>query len=482
MAATDTYHRFDASSHQQHAVPPLCLFSLSAGSSAAGQHSLIRKLELIARRGFHSVELFQDDLTAFVESDEFEMIYQDARADSPPLSLELPQQETDVIRTTTFNAFGPCIPSQLHREVAAAAYIGLLSKSLGIKVASLQPLRDFEGWAEAGPRSDAFSRITSRFEVMHALGTDLLFICSNCQPADRLVPAEQYRERAGADLAELADLAKACSPADCQARWSKLGLEDPIGMMARAFPRRHDMPLLSPPESRRGSSFATVPELDMSPATTSAPALANLPLSFQGHYTQPTAPIRPIRIGYEALSWGTHVDVWRSAWDIVQTANRPQIGLVLDSFNTIGREWADPCSPSGISQPEHEVDARLKASIEMMGELLAGKAEKIFFLQIADARRMVGGPLAPSPNETEPRPSRMIWSRSNRLFPLERELGAFLPVVDFVRKVEEIGYRGPWSVEVFCDSIHEKDDAVPVNHVDRGYRSLQRLITAVRSS
>ncbi|CAD6945348.1 unnamed protein product [Tilletia controversa] len=463
MAATDTYHRFDASSHQQHAVskirqparsifelppsspsvitlyprlsspglaqystdtltgtfptdqPPLCLFSLSAGSSAAGQHSLIRKLELIARRGFHSVELFQDDLTAFVESDEFEMIYQDARADSPPLSLELPQQETDVIRTTTFNAFGPCIPSQLHREVAAAAYIGLLSKSLGIKVASLQPLRDFEGWAEAGPRSDAFSRITSRFEVMHALGTDLLFICSNCQPADRLVPAEQYRERAGAELAELADLAKACSPADC-------------------------------------------------------------------HYTQPTAPIRPIRIGYEALSWGTHVDVWRSAWDIVETANRPQIGLVLDSFNTIGREWADPCSPSGISQPEHEADARLKASIEMMGELLAGKAEKIFFLQIADARRMVGGPLAPSPNETEPRPSRMIWSRSNRLFPLERELGAFLPVVDFVRKVEEIGYRGPWSVEVFCDSIHEKDDAVPVNHVDRGYRSLQRLITAVRSS
>ncbi|KAE8259859.1 hypothetical protein A4X13_0g718 [Tilletia indica] len=461
--------------------PPFCIFSLSAGSSTIGQHSLIRKLEVIAQRGFHSVELMQDDLTAFAESDEFESIYRQASlGTASPSPRGKDEKTTAKTERLTFNAFGPCTPSDLHREVAAAAYIGQLSQSLGIQIASLQPLRDFEGWADADSRLEAFRRTTSRFEVMHALGTNLLFICSNCQPVGNLVPVEEYRQRAGADLAELADLAQAWRPVDSSARWSKLGLEDPIELMARTFPHQRSMAPLSPPESRRGSAFATDQDYEMSATAatqSSASTLGDLPLPFHSHHGR----YQPIKIGYEALSWGTHVDLWRSAWDIVECADRPQIGIVLDSFNTIGREWADPCSPSGISQPEEEADARLHDSIEMMGHLLSAKADKIFFLQIADARR-VAVPLDPSPNETEPRPSRMIWSRSNRLFPLEAERGAFLPIVDFVRKVEEIGYRGPWSVEVFSDSIHEKGEGVPVTHVDRGYRSLQRLIAAVRSS
>ncbi|KAL9933229.1 hypothetical protein V8E36_007947 [Tilletia maclaganii] len=495
--------------------PAFCIFSLSAGSSTIGRHSLIRKFQLIAQRGFQSVELMQDDLDAFADSDEFEAIYRrQSSMPTPPLSPTHTftfihrRKDEPTTTTTAYNAFGPCTPAKLHREVAAAAYIGLLATSLGIQVASFQPLRDFEGWAKQADREDALARAASRFEVMHALGTNMLFICSNCQPAEKLVPASDYTARAGADLARLGDLAAQWLPMNALAQWHKRGLADPIQMMNqvwKALNQKSDpwnfdnggaaLPL-SPPDSRASSisiDYEDLPTDSKGVDLTHLPNVAEhtvrrvrpnttLPSSFPHFPTadpsnSPPRTFQPIKIGYEALSWGTHVDLWRSAWSIVQSAARPNIGIVLDSFNTIAREWADPCSPTGISQPEHLADQRLADSIAQMGRAL--DPEKIFFLQIADARRL-RAPLPPSPNKDEPRPARMIWSRANRLFPLESERGAFLPILGFVTAVARLGYQGPWSVEVFSDSIHDEDEGVPREHIDRGYRSLERLVEAVR--
>ena len=44
---------------------------------------------------------------------------------------------------------------------------------------------------------------------------------------------------------------------------------------------------------------------------------------------------RGLRIGYEALSWGTRVRTFDNAWDIVSRANHPHLGLILDSFHTL---------------------------------------------------------------------------------------------------------------------------------------------------
>ncbi len=41
-----------------------------------------------------------------------------------------------------------------------------------------------------------------------------------------------------------------------------------------------------------------------------------------------------VRIGYEPLSWGTVVDNWEPVWDVVQRVNLPNVGIILDSFNT----------------------------------------------------------------------------------------------------------------------------------------------------
>ncbi|MCC5397345.1 sugar phosphate isomerase/epimerase, partial [Staphylococcus aureus] len=44
---------------------------------------------------------------------------------------------------------------------------------------------------------------------------------------------------------------------------------------------------------------------------------------------------RGLRVGYEALAWGRHTRTWRQAWQIVQQADHPALGLSLDSFHTL---------------------------------------------------------------------------------------------------------------------------------------------------
>lgn len=44
---------------------------------------------------------------------------------------------------------------------------------------------------------------------------------------------------------------------------------------------------------------------------------------------------RGLRIGYEALAWGTQTNRFAQAWDAVKRADHPHLGLILDSFHTL---------------------------------------------------------------------------------------------------------------------------------------------------
>ena len=104
------------------------------------------------------------------------------------------------------------------------------------------------------------------------------------------------------------------------------------------------------------------------------------------------AAARGLRVGYEALAWGRHVNRWRQAWDIVRQADHPALGLIVDSFHTLS-----------------------------LGDDLAGiadvPAEKMFFVQLADAPKLSMDVLS--------------WSRHFRCFPGQGEL----PVAAFLRDV-----------------------------------------------
>ena len=123
---------------------------------------------------------------------------------------------------------------------------------------------------------------------------------------------------------------------------------------------------------------------------------------------------RNIRITYEALAWGRHVRTYGHAWQIVQRAAHPHLGLTLDSFHTL----ALGDDPAGI-------------------EAIPG--DRIFFLQVADAPRLAMDTLS--------------WSRHFRCFPGQGDLD----LAGFVAHILRGGYAGPLSLEVFNDEFRASD-------------------------
>lgn len=140
----------------------------------------------------------------------------------------------------------------------------------------------------------------------------------------------------------------------------------------------------------------------------------NAMIADQLHQLADRAQARDLRVSYEALAWGTHVNTYDRSWDIVRAADHPALGVCLDSFHILSRG----SDPAGI-------------------ESIPGA--KIFFLQLADAPFMDMDVLQ--------------WSRHHRLFPGQ---GTFdLPA--FLAHVLNAGYRGPLSLEVFNDVFRQSE-------------------------
>jgi 4-hydroxyphenylpyruvate dioxygenase len=144
---------------------------------------------------------------------------------------------------------------------------------------------------------------------------------------------------------------------------------------------------------------------------------------------------RDIKVGYEALAWGKHVNSYRHAWRLVDAVNHPNLGIILDSFHTLS----------------------IKDDLSLLKSI---PGERIVFLQLADAPVLAMDV--------------MEWSRHFRCFPGQGEfdLGAFLaPIL-------QSGYTGPLSLEIFNDGFR----AAPTNTTAAdGLRSLQYLEEQTRA-
>ncbi|KAL1864500.1 hypothetical protein VTK73DRAFT_5848 [Phialemonium thermophilum] len=162
---------------------------------------------------------------------------------------------------------------------------------------------------------------------------------------------------------------------------------------------------------------------------------------------------RGYRVAYENWCWATRAPTWKDAWTIVQQANRPNLGLCLDTFQTAGGEWGDPRTASGRIETGGVADEELRMSYLISLQELAATvpAEKIFFLQISDAYR-VTPPLKDEPDDSGLRP-RGQWSHDYRPLPYD---GGYLPIVPFVEAVLATGFRGWFSVEVFDGKFEQK--------------------------
>ena len=130
-----------------------------------------------------------------------------------------------------------------------------------------------------------------------------------------------------------------------------------------------------------------------------------------------------IRIAYEALSWGKHVKEFPQASSIVVGANVPNLGLALDAFHML-------------------------ATRTDLGDLDLVDPQKVFLVQLSDFmwREL------PSIEE------RINTARHFRVFPGEGLHSA--EVAKLVQSLDEKGYRGDYSFEVFNDDYTQLPPAV----------------------
>lgn len=125
-----------------------------------------------------------------------------------------------------------------------------------------------------------------------------------------------------------------------------------------------------------------------------------------------------IRVGYEALSWGRHVSDFELSWEIVQRADRANLGVCIDSFHLLAN-----CGLNGTN-----FDA-----------LATIPGERIAFVQLSDFLWKA----VRTPEE------RIETARHLRVFPGEGVHSAELSRM--IRMIDQSGYRGDWSFEVFND-------------------------------
>ncbi|KGJ02857.1 4-hydroxyphenylpyruvate dioxygenase [Paracoccus halophilus] len=143
-----------------------------------------------------------------------------------------------------------------------------------------------------------------------------------------------------------------------------------------------------------------------------------------------------VRVGFEALCWGRFVSDHRDAWEVVRRAGHDNVGLILDSFHTLGRK-IDP------------------------GSIRTIPGDRIFFVQLADAPAIDMDLL--------------YWSRHFRNMPGEGDLD----VTGFMRAVLATGYAGPLSLEIFNDQFRS---GLPRLVAQDGHRSLIGVMDRARRS
>jgi len=117
---------------------------------------------------------------------------------------------------------------------------------------------------------------------------------------------------------------------------------------------------------------------------------------------------RGLRVAFEALAWGRHINDYRDSWEVVRRADHPAIGLVLDSFHILARGTE-------------------------LGAIRSIPRDRIFLVQVADAPKLDMDYLS--------------WSRHFRCLPGQGDLD----LAAFMAALQATGFDGLLSLEIFND-------------------------------
>jgi sugar phosphate isomerase/epimerase len=125
-----------------------------------------------------------------------------------------------------------------------------------------------------------------------------------------------------------------------------------------------------------------------------------------------------IKVAFEGLSWGRHINEFTTAWDVVNRAATPNLGLGIDSFHIFA----------------------MKTPLDALEDI---PADKIFLVQLSDFMWQ----------DIRSVEERMATARQFRVFPGEGVHSD--QVADLVKRLDRLGYDGDYSFEVFNDDYQQ---------------------------
>ncbi|MPQ59641.1 sugar phosphate isomerase/epimerase [Duganella sp. FT27W] len=121
-----------------------------------------------------------------------------------------------------------------------------------------------------------------------------------------------------------------------------------------------------------------------------------------------------VRVGFEALSWGRHINQYEQSWQAVELADHANLGVVIDSFHMLAN----------------------RADLDGLADI---PAHKIAMVQLSDFMW----------RDIRSAEERLETARHLRVFPGEGAHSAEL--ADLLRRLDRGGYSGDYSFEVFND-------------------------------
>lgn len=176
-----------------------------------------------------------------------------------------------------------------------------------------------------------------------------------------------------------------------------------------------------------------------------------------------------ITFAYENLSWSVRTSTWQELLYIKRRVARPNFKLCLDTYHILTKLWGDCTVPSGRL---HNGDAALEADFRRMVHEI--RPEEVGFVQLSDAEHMKP-PIAPAELRKQGKHYAEYWSAVGRLFPLETEEGAYLPMVGLCHTwLAELGWTGWVSMETFYKTMADEERR-PDHWAKRGVDSWAKL-------
>lgn len=128
-----------------------------------------------------------------------------------------------------------------------------------------------------------------------------------------------------------------------------------------------------------------------------------------------------IKVAYEGLSWGRTINQYPQAWEAISRADMPNLGIGIDSYHVFATQTP-------------------------LDDLEDIDPDKILLVQLSDFMWEVSTPQ-----------ERMETARHFRVFPGEGVHSESL--AELVRRLDDLGYRGDYSFEVFNDDYQQMPQA-----------------------